>query len=114
MRTFIVLVICMTALGFKAQTIKTVTFTVKGNCEDCKERIENSADIKGVKICTWDEHTKVASVTYDTAKTDLFKIQEAIAAKGHDAGDVKGDKKAYNKLPDCCKYHDGKCEEKKK
>lgn len=114
MRTLIVLIICLVSLGARAQSTKTATFTVKGNCEDCKERIENAADIKGVKICTWNPDTKVASVTYDTGKTDLRKIQEAIAAKGYDAADVKGNLAAYNKLPQCCKYRDGKCEDPKK
>lgn len=114
MRTIIVLFISFASFAIKAQSAKTETFTVKGNCEDCKGRIENAADIKGVKILTWDPDTKVASVTYNPEKTTLDKIQEAIAARGYDAGDHKGNTAAYNKLPNCCKYRDGKCEEGKK
>jgi copper chaperone CopZ len=99
------------ALGVNAQsTIKTSTFIVKGNCEDCKAKIENAADIKGVKVLTWNEKTKVATVTYDEQKVKVLTIQQAIAASGYDAGDFKGDQKAYNKLPKCCKYRDGVCE----
>lgn len=116
MRTFIVILTCIISLGFKAQTqtIVTQTLIVKGNCEECKERIENAADIKGVKLCSWDSETKVATVTYNTGKTSLALIQKAIASKGHDAGDVTGSETAYNKLPGCCKYRHGKCEEPKK
>jgi mercuric ion binding protein len=95
-------------------TVKTETFVVKGNCDDCKERIENAADIKGVKISKWDIDKKVISVTYDSKKTSIELIQKAIAAKGYDAGDIKGDDVAYKKLPDCCQYKDHVCEEKKK
>ena len=97
-----------------AQTAKTETFIVKGNCEDCKERIENSADIKGVKICTWNTDTKVATVTYDPSKVSLTQVKQAIAKNGYDAGEIAGNTKAYNKLPGCCKYRDGVCEDKKK
>jgi copper chaperone CopZ len=115
MRTIIVLAICLFSFQFKAQTgIQTTTFTVKGNCEDCKERIENAADIKGVKILKWDSDTKVASVTYNADKISLTQIQEAIAKRGYDAGQVKGNDVAYKKLPKCCQYRDGVCEDSKK
>ena len=53
MKKLIIIAICFIAFGIKAQTtVKTITLAVKGNCEQCKERIENAADIKGVKICT--------------------------------------------------------------
>ena len=106
---------CVITLGMRAQTsVKTRTFTVRGNCEECKGRIENAADIKGVKICEWNPKTKVASVTYDTLKTDLATIQSAIAARGYDAGDIKASDKSYRRLPTCCKYRDGDCEATKK
>lgn len=95
-------------------TIKTETFTVKGNCDMCQTRIENAADIKGVKICKWDLDKKVATVTYNTTKTTLEQIQKAIAAKGYDVGELKGDDAAYNKLPACCQYRDRTHEEGKK
>lgn len=98
------------AVIFKAQSVKTTTFVVKGNCNDCKERIENAADIKGVKLLKWDSDSQVATVTYDESKTSLLKIQEAIASAGYDAGEVKGNDKAYWKLPKCCQYRTNKCE----
>jgi periplasmic mercuric ion binding protein len=99
-------------MSFYGQTgVKTETFTVRGNCDDCKERIENAADIKGVKLTKWDADKQVATVTYDPSKTDVRKVQQAIANGGYDAGDIKAPAKAYNRLPDCCKYRDKKCEE---
>jgi len=115
MRTFFLASFLFLAYsGFSQEGVKTSTFIVKGNCEDCKARIENAADIKGVKILTWNPDTKVASVTYNSEKVSLDKIQQSIAAKGHDAGQLKGSDIAYKKLPKCCQYRDGKCEEPSK
>ncbi len=113
MKTLIVILFSFAGYYASAQSsVKTETFMVKGNCEDCKERIENAADIKGVKIVEWNADTKIATATYDSGKTSLLKIQEAIASKGYDAGEFTGSSKAYKKLPKCCQYRDGKCEEK--
>lgn len=114
MRTLILSVFSLIVFGLKGQTtVITETFVVKGNCGQCKDRIENAADIKGVKVLTWSSKTKIAQVTYNSDKTNLTQIQEAIASKGHDAGPIHGNDVAYNKLPKCCKYRDAKCEETK-
>ena len=116
MRTIIIIATVLASLGLKAQqkTVKTETFVVKGNCEECKDRIENAADIKGSKICIWNVDTKVATVTYNPNIVKLEQIQQAIANRGYDAGNFKGNDKSYNQLPKCCQYRPGKCEESKK
>lgn len=108
MKNIILFAVCLLSIGNFAQekTIKTTTFTVIGICDDCKERIENGADIKGVKICEWNPDTKIAKVTYDESKVSLDKIQKAISNKGYDVGPYKGDNEAYAKLPKCCQYRD--------
>lgn len=113
MKTIIFVLIAFISYTAQAQSgaIQTQTFEVKGNCDDCKERIENAADIKGVKIVKWDPETKIATATFNSEKTSLEKIRQAIAKKGYDTGDLKGNEKAYNRLPQCCKYRDNKCEE---
>ncbi len=116
MRTIVIIATAFISLSIKAQqkAVKTETFVVKGNCEECKERIENAADIKGSKICTWNADTKVATVTYNSDVVKLEQIQQAIAKRGYDAGNFKGDDKSYSKLPKCCQYRTNKCEEPKK
>ena len=111
---FLTLVTILLSFKLQAQsTVTTSTLSVKGNCEDCKERIENAADIKGVKVCKWDSETKVATITFDTSKTTMETIEKAIAKAGYETATQKADPKAYAKLPKCCKYNDGVCEEKK-
>ena|SRR6218665_1392806 len=92
----------------------TATIAVKGNCEECKKRIENAADIKGVKFSAWNETTQAITVTYKTDKVSLEQIEKAIAASGHDTRNFKSGKPAYNQLPSCCKYRDASCENGKK
>lgn len=116
MRTIITFLLLFIALNYSAQdkTVKTETIAVRGNCEECKKRIENAADIKGVKLAVWDETTQIVTVTYKTDKVTLEQIEKAIAANGHDVNGLKADDASYNKLPSCCKYRDKKCELPKK
>lgn len=117
MKTIILFISLFIALSSNAQdkgVVKTSTISVKGNCEECKKRIENAADIKGVKLAVWDEVTQALTITYKTDKVSIEQIEKAIAASGHDVGAVKGNDAKYNNLPDCCKYRDKKCELPKK
>ncbi len=114
MRLSLIISIILIAFKIQAQTgVITSTVSVKGNCDDCKERIENAADIKGVKLCKWDSNTHVATITFDSSKTSLETIEKAIAKAGYETANQKADPKAYAKLPKCCKYNDGVCEDKK-
>ncbi len=110
MKTLIILfIVLIFTLKIQAQsTIITSTLSVKGNCGECKERIENAADIKGVKSATWDENTHIAQITYDTKKVSLNNIEMAIAKAGYETENIKADTSAYKKLPQCCKYNHNK------
>jgi len=97
----------------KQKQVITATFKVSGNCEQCKNRIENAADIKGVKRTDWNADTKILKVIYRADKVSENQIKEAIAKAGHDVESFIADEATYNKLPGCCRYRDRKCEEKK-
>lgn len=114
MKTIIVLILSLIfSIKIQAQsTITTSTISVKGNCGECKERIENAADIKGVKNDVWNEDTKILTVTYDTKKVTLEQIEKAIAKAGHETAGQKSNEKAYNALPSCCKYKTEDCKKK--
>jgi mercuric ion binding protein len=108
MKTSISIVLVMLlSLGFSAfaQDAKTEKFRVEGNCNMCKTRIEKAANsVEGVQSADWDVKTKMITVRFDPAKTDLHKIQMAIAKAGHDTEMHKASDEAYNELPACCKY----------
>ena len=115
MKTIITLMIGLIfSVKMSAQTtIATTTISVKGNCGECKERIENAADIKGVKNAVWNEDTKILAVTYDSKKVSQEQIEKAVAKAGHTTASQKADAGSYNKLPSCCKYEQGECKESK-
>ncbi len=80
------------------------TFKVWGNCETCKDAIENSLAIDGIAEANWNMDSKLISVSYDSTKVSLDQIEKNIAAVGYDNVQYKGDDKAYENLPQCCKY----------
>lgn len=87
--------------------IATEKFIVKGNCNMCKERIENAALIRGVKLVEWDKMTDTLKVIYRIDKVSLDDVHKAIAQAGHDTEKVKAKDEVYKKLPACCLYRDG-------
>lgn len=84
---------------------KKSSFKAYGKCGMCENRIEKAAkSIDGVTTAEWNIKTQIIDVTFDSSKTDVNKIQKAIAAVGHDTDMVKADNKIYEALPGCCKY----------
>ncbi|HCS19320.1 MAG TPA: hypothetical protein DIW47_01955 [Bacteroidetes bacterium] len=109
---FILVFFALTSNLAIAGDLDTLRFEVKGNCEMCKERIEASVDVKGVKSAVWDVDTKIIVVVYDKTKITEEKIHGLIAADGHDTDKQTAPDKVYNKLPGCCKYDRDKSEQK--
>jgi TusA-related sulfurtransferase len=87
-----------------AQTAKSETIKVWGNCGMCKKRIEKSAKSAGAITASWDAEKLELQVTFDEKQTSSISIQQAIANAGYDTQDITADDKAYNKLSGCCKY----------
>ncbi len=87
-----------------AQTAKTETIKVWGNCGMCKTTIEKAAKKAGAKTASWNEDSKELQVSYAVSKTSSAKIQEAIAKSGYDTQDFTAVKSAYDNLHGCCKY----------
>ena len=83
---------------------KTETLKVWGKCEMCKARIEKIAIANGATTADWNVKTKFLTVVYDPGKSSLNYISDKLAKAGHDTGLRSAKDKAYNALPDCCKY----------
>lgn len=99
------LIMLVTFIKVNAQE-KTAEIKIKtsATCDMCKETIEKYVAFeKGVKKITVDIKTQMAIVIYNPQKTTPEKIRIAISKSGYDADDVPADKKAYEKLDDCCK-----------
>ncbi|MFN6038710.1 MAG: heavy-metal-associated domain-containing protein [Bacteroidota bacterium] len=117
MKKSIVILILLTVFKINAQQkenkISEVKYKVRGNCGACKKRIENAADIKGVKIATWDSKSQELTITFRKDKVSEQQIKNEILKSGHDIDSEKAPDEAYNKLPACCKFREVKCEEEK-
>ncbi len=88
---------------------KTDTFSVKGNCAECEERIESTALQNGATSANWDKETQILTVSFDTEKTSAENILKKIADAGHDNQLFKTSDSTYKNLPSCC-YYDRKSE----
>lgn len=92
-------------LNGQAQSpIKLGQFKVYGNCEHCKERIEEALDVKGIKKAKWNEKTQMLSLKYDSTLFTTRSLMEKMAQIGHDTDSVRTTAKLYNSLPGCCHY----------
>ena len=85
----------------------TASFKVSGVCGMCKERIEESLYVTGVKSAVWNKKSQTLTVSYKSKKISEQKIHQLVAGVGHDTEKVKADDKVYKALPDCCLYRDG-------
>lgn len=87
-----------------AQTEKTETFLVLGNCGMCERIIEKAALSAGAATASWDVDTDQLTVVFDPAKTSTDAIQKAVAQSGYDNIGYKAPDAVYNDLHGCCKY----------
>lgn len=85
--------------------IKTVL-----NCDHCKEcetcglRFKTEMlKINGVKMYELDDKAMTITVYYNSKKTDLLSIKNAISKLGYDADEIKADPEAVEKLDGCCR-----------
>ncbi len=104
MKKIIIALFSILTINAWAQTETADIFTSAqciGDC--CKERIEEEMQFtKGVTSVNLDIESQVLTVTFKTKKNSVEKIREAISGIGYDADDVEADKKAHDKLPECC------------
>ena len=107
MKKMILTMLAVAAISatMQAKTVKT-EIPVNGKCNEmCKPRIEKAAKaVPGVLSATWNLKAQKLTLVYDNTKTDTKKVQKAVAASGHDSGNIKASQATYNKLPECCKY----------
>jgi copper chaperone CopZ len=73
---------------------KNVTFSVELHCNNCKMKVErNLAYERGVQDLKVNLNEKTVIVTYDTSRTDVLKLLEAIKKLGFEAKEVKPEEK---------------------
>ena len=83
---------------------KTETLKVWGKCDMCKARIEKIVLANGATTADWNVKTKFLTVVYEPGRSSMDYISSKLAKAGHDTGLKSAKDKAYNALPECCKY----------
>jgi len=86
------------------KNLKTETVKIYGNCEMCETTIETAGNVKKTAKVDWNKDTKMASITYDSVKTNQNEILKRIALVGYDSDSFLAPDNAYAKLPNCCRY----------
>jgi Cu(I)/Ag(I) efflux system membrane fusion protein len=84
---------------------KKSSFKVYGNCEMCKNTIENSLKgVDGVISANWNRDTKIILVNHNQEIIKLNDIKNKINSVGYDTEDMKASDHVYKTLPACCQY----------
>lgn len=99
-----VILLSTTACQAQIKNAKTATVKVYGNCGMCETTIEKAANKSKVSQADWNEETQMATITFDSTKTNLDAVLKNIALVGYDNQSFLAPDAAYNKLPGCCKY----------
>ena len=89
--------------------VRKASFKVHGECTACKERIESALKVEGIKKARWDVASKMLHVQYvrNEIITGEYKLQQLVAAAGHDTHKVAASDETYEALPACCRYERG-------
>jgi len=96
--------ITISSCAAQIKNAKTETVKIYGNCGMCETTIENSGNLKKVAHVDWNKDSKMATLTYDTTKTNQTAIVKRIALAGYDSDQFLAPDEVYAKLPECCHY----------
>lgn len=101
----VISVLLSTANSFaQIKNLTTETIKILGNCETCKNAIEQAGNVKKTAQVDWNKDTQMAAIMYDNKKTTLNDILKRIALAGYDNEKFLAPDDVYAKLGDCCRY----------
>jgi copper chaperone CopZ len=100
----IIVLLSVTIAKAQIKNAKTEMVKIYGNCEMCKTAIEKAGNLKKVTQVDWNKDTKMATLTYDSQKTNQEEILKRIALAGYDSNSFLAPAVVYNNLPGCCQY----------
>lgn len=98
------LLLSITFANAQIKNAKTETAKIYGNCGMCKKTIETAANVTKTAKVDWNVDTKMASITYDTKKTNPDEILKRIALARYDSDKFLAPDAVYDKLHGCCQY----------
>ena len=104
MKNILLFTVLFSLFSFQKNAIVETKFIVYGNCEMCKSTIEKAGNLKKIAVVDWDKNTKIATITYDTSKTNLDEVVKRISLSGYDSENFRAPENAYKNLHGCCQY----------
>ncbi len=93
-----------TGCNAQLKNVKTENIKIYGNCGMCKSTIEKAGNIKKVSKVDWNQETMLATISFDTMKTNQEDILKRIALVGYDSDLFRAPDNIYAELPECCQY----------
>ena len=105
MKNIFLALLMVCTVGVFAKTI-TQKILVKGQCGDCKERIEKALDMPGVSFAEWNKETKMLTVRYNDKKVSENDIHATISELGYATDKVEANKASQAALAKCCQPKD--------
>ncbi|MFW2136969.1 DUF3347 domain-containing protein [Chryseobacterium sp. TY4] len=106
-KILMVITVLLSSVNSFAQikNVKSETVKIYGNCEMCKTTIEKAGNVKNVATVDWNKDTKMATLNYDSKKTNQDEILKRIALAGYDSEKYLAPDDVYAKLSGCCQYN---------
>ena len=99
-----ILLFSFSSCNAQIKNAKTETVKIYGNCEMCEKTIEAAGNVKKVAEVDWNKDSKMATITYDSTKTNQNEILKRIALAGYDSDKFLAPDDVYSKLAGCCQY----------
>ncbi|WP_428232138.1 heavy-metal-associated domain-containing protein [Flavobacterium sp.] len=98
------LLLSVTFASAQIKNKTTQTVKINGNCAMCKKTIETAANVDNVAKVNWNKDTKIATITYDSKKTNPDAILKRVADAGYDNERFTAPTAVYDELHGCCQY----------
>lgn len=99
-----ILLFSFSSCNAQIKNTKTESVKIYGNCEMCEKTIETAGNVKKVANVDWNKDSKMATITYDSIKTNQDEILKRIALAGYDSDKFLAPDDVYSKLAGCCQY----------
>ena len=98
------ILLSLNACNAQINNSKTESVKIYGNCGMCETTIEKAGNVKKIAKVDWDESTQMATLTYDSEKTNRSEILKRIALAGYDNDEYLAPDDVYASLHGCCQY----------
>lgn len=99
-----ILLFSFSSCNAQIKNAKTESVKIYGNCEMCEKTIETAGSVEKIANVDWNKDTKMATITYDSTKTNQDEILKRIALAGYDSDKFLAPDDVYSKLAGCCQY----------